>query len=197
MKSKIVWFTGLSGSGKTTLSNFISRQLKKKHKVKKIDGDLFRKKNRIKVFNKKKIIKNNLLIIKYIDKVRNEYDYIIVSVISPLKKTRIRAKKQFGKNYFEVFTKCNLNTLIKRDTKKLYEKARKKIIKNLIGYNSKIKYEKTTYKKIIVNTAIETINQSAKKFLKNYVMNKFNWKKKLQFILVDFSHFIMDIKVFL
>ena len=166
MKSKIVWFTGLSGSGKTTLSNFISRQLKKKHKVKKIDGDLFRKKNKIKVFNKKEIIKNNLLIIKYIDKIRNEYDYIIVSVISPLKKTRIRAKKQFGKNYFEVFTKCNLNTLIKRDTKKLYEKARKKIIKNLIGYNSKIKYEKTTYKKIIVNTAIETINQSAEKVLK-------------------------------
>lgn len=166
MKSKIVWFTGLSGSGKTTLSNFISRQLKKKNKVKKIDGDLFRKKNKIKVFNKKEIIKNNLLIIKYIDKIKNEYDYIIVSVISPLKKTRIRAKKQFGKNYFEVFTKCNLNTLIKRDPKKLYEKARKKIIKNLIGYNSKIKYEKTTYKKIIVNTAIETINQSAEKVLK-------------------------------
>ena len=100
MKSKIVWFTGLSGSGKTTLSNFISRKLKKKHKVKKIDGDLFRKKNRIKVFNKKENIKNNLLIIKYIDKVRNEYDYIIVSVISHLKKTRIRSKKQFGKKYF-------------------------------------------------------------------------------------------------
>ena len=48
---------------------------------------------------------------------------------------------QIGKDYFEVFTKCNLKTLINRDTKKLYEKAKKNIIKNLIGFNSKIKYE--------------------------------------------------------
>ena len=45
MKSKIIWFTGLSGSGKTTLSNYIFKKLKnKKFKVKKIDGDVFRKK---------------------------------------------------------------------------------------------------------------------------------------------------------
>ena len=169
MKSKIVWFTGLSGSGKTTLANFISKKLKKKYKVKKIDGDLFRKRNKIKVFNRKEITRNNLLIIKYIDKIKHNYDYIVVSVISPLKKTRNNAKKLFGKKYFEVFTKCNLNTLIKRDTKKLYEKAQKKLIKNLIGYNSEIKYEKTTYKKIIVNTASETINESSKKVLKKII----------------------------
>jgi len=45
MKNKILWFTGLSGAGKTTLANIISKKLKKKKfKVKKIDGDLFRKK---------------------------------------------------------------------------------------------------------------------------------------------------------
>ena len=48
MKSKIIWFTGLSGSGKTTLSNYISNDLKnKKFRVKKIDGDSFRKKIRL------------------------------------------------------------------------------------------------------------------------------------------------------
>lgn len=164
MKSKIVWFTGLSGSGKTTLSNFISKKLKKKYRVKRIDGDLFRKKNKIKIFNKKEIIKNNQLVIKYINSIKHDYDYILVSVIAPLKKTRLTAKKLFGNSYFEVFTKCNLNTLIKRDTKKLYEKARKKIIINLIGYNSKIKYEKTNYKKIIVDTANETIKNHLIRF---------------------------------
>ena len=78
MKSKIVWFTGLSGSGKTTLSIIIARKLKKKYKVKRIDGDLFRKKNNIKIFNRKEITQNNLLIIKYITNIKHNYDYRIV-----------------------------------------------------------------------------------------------------------------------
>ena len=76
MKSKIVWFTGLSGSGKTTLSNHITKILKKKKfRIKKIDGDLYRKKNKIKKFNKTEIIKNNLSIIRYIDKIKHQYDF--------------------------------------------------------------------------------------------------------------------------
>ena len=50
--------------------------------------------------------------------------------------------------------------------RKLYLKAKLKQIDNLIGYNSNIKYEKTKYKKIIVNTAKETIKESGKKILK-------------------------------
>ena len=69
MESKIIWFTGLSGSGKTTLANYISKKLKaKKYKIKIIDGDIFRKKNKFNRFTKKSIIKNNLSIINYIDK---------------------------------------------------------------------------------------------------------------------------------
>jgi adenylylsulfate kinase len=167
MKSKILWFTGLSGAGKTTLANIIFKKLKKKKfRVKKIDGDLFRKKNKINKFNKKEIINNNFSIIRYISGIQCKYDYIIVSVISPLRKTRVFAYKKFGKDYFEILTKCKLKTLIDRDTKKLYEKAKKNIIKNLIGFNSKIKYENTSYKKIIVRTDNETINESTNKILR-------------------------------
>jgi adenylylsulfate kinase len=167
MESKIIWFTGLSGSGKTTLSNYIFKKLKnKKFKIKKIDGDIFREKNRTKKFNKISIIKNNISIINYIDKIKSKYDFILVSVISPLKKTRTIANKKFKKKYYEVYTKCNLKELINRDTKKLYEKAQKNIIKDLIGFNSKINYEMTNYKKIIVNTGKESIKVSANKIIK-------------------------------
>ena len=105
-------------------------------------------------------------IIKFIDKKKNKYDYIIVSVISPLKKTREVAFKKFTDKYFEVKTKCSLRELIRRDTKKLYLKARLNQIKNLIGYNSNIKYENTKHKKIIVNTEKETVKESVKKILK-------------------------------
>ena len=170
MESKIIWLTGLSGSGKTTLSNYISKKLRKKNfKIKKIDGDIFRKKNKTKKFSKKSIIKNNISIINYIDKIKIKYHYVFVSVISPLKKTRIYAFKKFKKNYFEVYVKCNLKELTRRDTKKLYIKAKKNIIKDLIGFNSKIKYEKTTYKKIVVNTAKEKIKDSANKIIKKII----------------------------
>ena len=66
--------------------------------------------------------------------------------------TRKKAKNTFGCRYFEIYVKCSIKELIKRDTKGLYQKAKDKVITNLIGYNSKIKYEKSKYKKIIVNT---------------------------------------------
>ena len=56
MHTTIIWFTGLSGSGKSTLANTFYKLLKrKKYKVKKIDGDVFRKKkNHLNNFTKKK-----------------------------------------------------------------------------------------------------------------------------------------------
>ena len=173
METKVVWLTGLSGSGKTTLANNLKKKLlNTKKKVLLIDGDKFRKKNKTKnSFSKKNIYKNNISIIQNIYRIKKKYDFIIVSVISPLKKTRLIAKKTFGKSYFEVFVNCSIKELLKRDTKKLYIKAKKNIIKNLIGYNSKIIYEKTKYKKIKVNTHLETINKSTIKILKNIDLN--------------------------
>ena len=138
--TKILWFTGLSGAGKSTLAKILCRKLiKLNFKVKIIDGDNFRKKNSDdNNFSKKNIINNNILIINYIKKIQKKYDFILVAVISPLLKTRNIARIKFGKSYFEIYVKCKIKTLEKRDTKKLYAKAKKNIIKNLIGYNSNI-----------------------------------------------------------
>ena len=117
--TKIIWLTGLSGSGKSTISKYLFKILnKKKFKVLKVDGDIFRKKSKNNTkFTVKNITLNNLKIIDYLRKKIDEYDFILVSVISPLKKTRSLAKNIFKKNYFEVNVHCNINTLIKRDTK--------------------------------------------------------------------------------
>ena len=55
------------------------------------------KKNKKNSFSKKNIIKNNLEIINYISTIINKYDFILVSVISPLLKTRKIAKKSSKK----------------------------------------------------------------------------------------------------
>ena len=152
--TNILWFTGLSGVGKSTLSKILGIKLTKlSFKVKIIDGDIFRTKNKNKNnFSKTNILKNNLSIIDYIKKIQKKYDFILVSVISPLLITRNLARTKFGSNYFEIYVKCKIKTLEKRDTKKLYAKAKKNMIKNLIGYNSNIKYEVSKYKKIIIDT---------------------------------------------
>ena len=174
MKSKIVWFTGLSGAGKTTLAKILSKRLAKHNfKVQNIDGDSFRKKNKNNnKFSKKNIINNNLSIIKHAKRIQKKYDFILVSVISPFLKTRNLARIQFGKNYYEVYVKCKIKTLEQRDTKKLYEKARKKLIKNLIGYNSKIKYEISKYKKISINTDVLNKSNSIRVILKKILDEK-------------------------
>ena len=164
---KVLWFTGLSGSGKSTLAGTLARKLKKKnYKGLKVDGDIFRKKTLNKnSFSKINIIKNNNLVIDYIKNRLEKYDYIIVAVISPLKITRIKARKIFRKNYIEIFVNCSLKELIKRDTKGLYELARQKKIDNLIGYKSKILYENTNYKKIMINTENLSLTKSLKKIV--------------------------------
>lgn len=163
--AKIIWLTGLSGAGKTTLSKKIKKTLKNR-KCLLVDGDIFRKKNKQFSFSKKNITKNNLQIINYCKKNTIKYDYILVSVISPLKKTRKYAYKIFKDNYFEIYVFANIKTLIARDTKGLYELSKKGLIDNLIGYNSKINYEKSNHKYLRVNTGKLSLEQSMDKILR-------------------------------
>jgi len=170
--AKIVWLTGLSRSGKSTISNYLTKILKKKNfRVLSVDGDIFRKNTRNKnKFTIQNIIKNNLKIINYLEKKITKYDFILVSVISPLKKTRNLAKKIFKKNYFEANVHCSFKTLVKRDTKGLYKKAIEKKIDNLIGFRSKIKYQKSSYKVLKINTDKLSPYKSAQKIF-NLIKN--------------------------
>ena len=165
--SNIIWFTGLSGTGKTTLCLLLKKELiKKNYKCLLVDGDIFRKKTNQKLFLKKDIIKNNLSIISFCKKNRTKQDFIIVSVISPLKKTRFFAQKLFKNNYYEIKTYSSLKVLEKRDVKGLYKLAKLGKLKNLIGYNSKIKYETSKHKHLRINTGKLNKKENLKKILK-------------------------------
>lgn len=163
--AKIIWLTGLSGAGKTTISKKLEKNFKKKRCL-LIDGDIFRKKTKQTSFSKKNIVKNNLKIINYCKKNFKKFDYIIVSVISPLRKTRKIASLVFKQNYFELYVFANLKTLEKRDTKGLYALSKKGIVKNLIGFKSGIKYEKSLHKHLRLNTNKFTKKQCMIKVLK-------------------------------
>jgi adenylylsulfate kinase-like enzyme len=165
--SNIVWFTGLSGTGKSTLSLLLKKELKKKnYKCLLVDGDIFRKKTNQNSFLKKNIIKNNLKIISFCEKNKIKYDFILVSVISPFKKTRLFAQKLFNDSYYEIRTFSSLKVLEKRDVKGLYKLAKLGKLKNLIGYKSKIKYETSKHKYLRINTGKLDKKESIKRILK-------------------------------
>lgn len=170
----IIWFTGLSGSGKTTLSNLLKKELKKlDYSVCQVDGDIFRKKERRENrFSRKDILDNNYRMISYCQSTQKDYDFIIVSAISPYEETRKKARKIFGKEYVEIFLHCPLGELIKRNVKNLYQKALKGEIKNLIGFSPSVPYEKPKNPHLIVNTSKETIREALRKILE--LINKNN-----------------------
>ena len=82
------------------------------------------------------------------------------------------ARIKFGRNYYEIYVKCKIKTLEKRDTKKLYAKAKKNIIQNLIGYNSIIKYELSKYKPITIDTDKLSKFKSIKKIFEKIIINQ-------------------------
>ncbi len=164
----IIWLTGLSGSGKTTLSNLLKEKLTKDgYTVEWYDGDRVREELKIvSDFSKEGILKNNHEIINRINKVKEEADFILISLITPYQEVRNYAREIFGKEYFEVYIKCDKNTLIERDTKGLYKKALNGEIDNLIGFSEKIPYEEPLNPDLILETNLITPEEAIRKIYK-------------------------------
>ena len=159
--ARIIWFTGLSGSGKSTLADKLFSYLNgKKRRVKIIDGDAVRGKKDKNRFTPEDITSNNQKIIELCYNLQNKYDYLLVTVIAPFKKTRVIAKQKFKSNYIEIYVKADIETVIKRDTKGLYNKAMQGNLKNMIGLHSGVPYEEPVNPKIVIDTNYDNIDKS-------------------------------------
>ena len=119
-------------------------------------------------FTPESIKKNSLLIIDLcVDKI-SQYDYVIVSVISPFEDTRKYARKLLSDTYKEIYVKASVKNLIKRDTKGLYKRALNNELENLIGIDHNTPYQVPLNPDLVIDTDNETINQSFNKII-NYI----------------------------
>jgi adenylyl-sulfate kinase len=168
----IIWFTGLSGSGKTTICSILMNKLKSDgYSVEWYDGDRVREELKIESdFSKEGILKNNFEVINKINAVKGSVDFILISLITPFNEVRHYARKTFGKEYFEVYIKCDKDTLIERDTKGLYKKALNGELDNLIGFSDKLLYEEPSAPDLILETNLISPNDAVRKIYK--VLNK-------------------------
>ncbi len=169
MKDSLVfWFTGLSGSGKTTVATGVSKLLKSEgYSVLIIDGDDVRGKLHINLgFTEEDIKKNNALIVDLCLTCRNDYDILLVPIIAPYEDSRKQARTILGNGFFEIYFSADLETVIKRDVKGLYSKAKCDEINNLIGYSPSNVYEPPQCPDFVINSGCDSVKKSIAEFYK-------------------------------
>jgi adenylyl-sulfate kinase len=155
-----LWMTGLSGAGKSTLANALEQELNRKGKHTYIlDGD-----------NLRHGLNSDLGFTEFDrnENVRRAAEaaqlmvdaglIVIVGLISPFKKERDWARNLFQPNQFkEIYISTSLEECEHRDTKGLYEKARRGQVKDFTGIDSP--YQAPDNPEVTIDTERKTVEE--------------------------------------
>jgi adenylylsulfate kinase len=136
---EVIWLVGLSGSGKSTLARALEENLYEQGYITQLlDGDNLRHGINNNLGFSETDREENIRRAAEVAKLFMECGIITVcSFISPTEKIRKIAREIIGEKHFhEVYVNCSLEECERRDTKKLYQKARSGEIKNFTGISS-------------------------------------------------------------
>jgi adenylylsulfate kinase len=119
-----IQLTGLSGSGKSTIANAVKELLQKTgHAVEVIDGDVYRKKLCPDLGFSKEDRNENIRRLGFVANLLATHGVItILAAINPYEEIR-KELSNYGQHVKTVWINCDIETLMKRDTKQLYKKA--------------------------------------------------------------------------
>ena len=172
-KGLVCWFTGLSGSGKTTVAVAAKHLLDGKGvSVLILDGDDVRSRLHIELgFTPEDIRTNNCLIVRLCETQREKFDVLLVPVIAPYVASRAEAREKLAGGFFEIYFSADLKTVMEREVKGLYKKAKNNEIANLIGYSPSNIYEPPQNPDCILDSSTEAVEQSVTK-LYSFVMGQ-------------------------
>jgi adenylyl-sulfate kinase len=155
-----LWMTGLSGAGKSTLANALEQELIKMGKHTYIlDGDNLRHGLNSDLGFTKADRNENVRRAAEAAKLMVDAGLIlIVGLISPFKKERDWARSLFKPNQFkEIYISTSLEECEHRDTKALYEKARRGEVKDFTGIDSP--YEAPDNPDVMIDTENRTVDE--------------------------------------
>ena len=157
-----VWFTGLSGAGKTTLADRLEPILRERGlKVEKLDGDVIRTNLSKGLGFSKEDRDTNIRRIAFVcDLLTRNSVSVITSAISPYREVREEARETIGA-FVEVYVRCSINELSRRDVKGLYKKALAGEIANFTGVSDP--YEEPLNPEVVVDSELEDVETSLNK----------------------------------
>ena len=163
-KGFTLWFTGLSGAGKSTLAHHIAQELRQRGlKVEILDGDEVRTNLSKGLGFSKEDRDTNIKRIGYVCKLLSRNGVVAISAaISPYKEVRDFNREQIGQ-FVEIYVKCSIEELTRRDVKGLYKKALAGEIKNFTGVSDP--YEAPERPEITVDSGAESVEDSLRTIL--------------------------------
>jgi len=170
-----IQLTGLSGAGKTTLaSNVKAMLLNLKYKAEVIDGDVYRQTLcRDLGFSKADRIENIRRLGTLAILLARKEVITMMAAINPYESVRQELKSQYDFVH-TVWVDCDLETLIKRDTKGLYRRAmlpdgHPEKITNLTGIDDP--FEQPENPDLIIDTH-KTSEEDSSRILLNYILSQ-------------------------
>jgi bifunctional enzyme CysN/CysC len=157
----VVWFTGLSGAGKSTVANAVERILHAQGRhTYLLDGDNLRHGlNRDLGFTPADRVENVRRTIEVAHLMHDAGLIVLVSLISPYRNERARARELIGDDFIEVFVDAPIDVAEQRDPKGLYAKARRGALPNFTGIDAP--YEPPEHADVVLPTAELSVDQAA------------------------------------
>ncbi|MFW5836625.1 MAG: adenylyl-sulfate kinase [Desulfovibrionaceae bacterium] len=154
-----VWFTGLSGAGKTTLSSRLFEAMQQRGQAAELlDGDVIRRNfsQELNFSREHRHIQGKR--VGFVCHLLNKHSVACVAaLITPYAETR-QANRLLIQNYVQVYLRCSMEELTRRDPKGLYKRALAGEIKNFTGVSDP--FEEPVASDIVVDTAQQTVDES-------------------------------------
>ena len=151
-----VWFTGLSGAGKSTLSAMVHEEiLRRGFDSELLDGDVIRRNFSQELTFSKAHRNMQVRRVGFICHLLNKHGVnSVAALISPYAKSRDDNRALLG-NYVEVYVRCPLDVLKRRDPKGLYARALAGEIEHFTGVSDP--YEEPQRPDVVVDSGSESI----------------------------------------
>ncbi|EAK0812205.1 adenylyl-sulfate kinase [Campylobacter lari] len=160
----VITLTGLAGSGKSTIGKALYNTLKQDYaNIIYLDGDEFR--DILEAYDYDKQSRINLAIkrSKFAKFLNDQGMMVIITTISMFNEI-YKYNRQIFQNYIEVYIKCNMDELIKRDQKGLYTKAINKETQNVVGID--ISFDQPQANLTIDNSSQDKIKEKVQMIIK-------------------------------
>jgi adenylyl-sulfate kinase len=161
-----VWLTGLSGAGKSTIAESLAPELAARGcSVEVLDGDEVRTHLSKGLGFTREDRDINIGRISFVASLLVKHGAaVITAAISPYAQARAEARQRIGHARFvEVYVRCSLDELVRRDVKGLYKKAIAGELQHFTGVSDP--YEAPKNPDVVVDSEAENVEQSVGKIL--------------------------------
>jgi adenylyl-sulfate kinase len=159
-----IWFTGLSGAGKSTLAHGLATVLRERGRsVEVLDGDEVREHLSKGLGFSREDRDTTVRRIAYVAKLLTRHGVtVITAAISPYRDVRDEARREIG-SFIEIYVRCALDSLVRRDPKGLYARALRGEIAHFTGVSDP--YEEPVNPEVVIDTDHEPVAHSLARIL--------------------------------